>query len=170
MYMSLIAPVLQRTLAWSVADVGTDANTNEKVLKAYTIPADMLNVNGIRLKFRYFGFFAATGNNKTIRLRLGTVTLTGTIVYTIGPTGFNNTGWVIEGTLTRRNTDAQDVSAWMLEDGVTVANLTDIQQNSAANDDAAAMLLELTGQNAAAAANDIVCSGHWIEWYAAPPA
>lgn len=157
-----------RPLAWSFVDVGTDANTNEKVLKTLTIPADMLNVDGKAIKFRYWGFFGATANVKTLRVRLGPTTLTGTVI--VAPTAaiYNGLEWEIIGTIFRGTTDAQRCAARTFIDGAPTANTVQVGRVAAANDDAADMLLEMTGQNGTAAANDIVCAGHHVEYVNSP--
>lgn len=168
MIVSVASPILVRPLAVSAVNVGTPANTNETVLKTYTIPAGMLRTNGIRLKYRFNGLFAANANTKNLRIRCGPVSLAGTVVFASGAVAFNNTDWVLEGSLFRRDVDSQDWSSALFEDGTVAANIGDIQAANSVNDDDAAMILELTGQNGAASANDIQCSAHWIEWYAAP--
>ena len=164
MYQSLIAPILYRPLAWSFVDAGTPASTSETVLKTYTIPADMLNVDGKAVKFRYWGFFAANANSKTLRVRLGPVTLTGTVIVAPTAAGYNGLDWEIIGTIFRGTTDAQRCAARTFIDGAPTANTVQNGRVAAANDDAAAMFLEMTGQNGVATANDIVCAGHHIEW------
>lgn len=157
-----------RPLAWSAAVVGTPANTNETVLKTYTIPADFLNADGKRIRAKFWGAFANNANNKTLSVRLGPVTLTGTVIFTIGPTAFNNTDWMIQTEIVRRVVDSQTCISLFNEDGTIAANICDIQENVAANDDSTAMLLELTGTNAVATANDVTARGHFIEYIAQP--
>lgn len=159
---------LFRPLAWSFVDAGTPASVAETVLKTYTIPADMLNADGKAIKFRFFGFFAANANSKTLRVRLGPVTLTGTVIVAPAAAAYNGLEWEIVGTIFRGATDAQRCASRTFIDGAPSANTVQIGRVAAANDDAAAMLLEMTGQNGTATANDIVCAGHQIEYIAQP--
>lgn len=157
-----------RPLDWSAASVGTPASTTETVLKSYSIPAAMLNVNGKRIRAQFWGTFAATGNNKTLRVRLGPVTITGTAIFTSQTTAFNAETWRIQVDIVRRIADGQSPIVVLQTSSLVAGRISDAEITAAANDDDAAMLLELTGQNAVAAANDITAEGHIVEWYAQP--
>lgn len=157
-----------KQLDWSFSNVQTGANTNETVLKAYTIPASFLNANGKRLHFAFWGLFGANANNKTLRVRLGPVTLTGTAIFTSGPIAYNGLTWRIEGHLFRRVTDGQSPIIVLQCSGAVVAQISDVEITAAGNDDDTAMLLECTGQNGTASAGDIGCDGHFVEYIAAP--
>lgn len=157
-----------RPLAWSATQVGTPASTAETVLKSYTIPAGMLNQNGVRLRAVFQGAFAANANNKTVRVRLGPVTLTGTAILTTLTAAFNGTQWRIQVDIVRRVVDGQTGFSVWINGGAVAANNTDPEIMGVGNDDDTAMLLELTGQNAVAAADDITCTVHTVEWIAQP--
>jgi hypothetical protein len=156
-------------LAFSVANAGTPANLNETVLKSFLIAANLLNVDGKRLRVRYWGFCANNANTKTIRVRIGPVTLTGTIVFASIGSPYQNLNWRLDIDIVRRVVDSQDCTSMFIADGeATIARSLQGDFLAAANDDAADMLLELTGQNGVAAANDIVCQGHLVELADAP--
>jgi hypothetical protein len=170
MFASVLAPIMFQPRAFSAAAVQTGANTTETVLQSYTIPADTFAVNGKRINYRFWGAFAANANLKTIRIRLGPVTLTGTVLYTSLAGAFNAQNWQVEGFIARRILDGQaGPASWICGPTAPAGGIVDVEFPGAANDDGAAMLLECTGQNGSASAGDITLNGHMIDLVQAPP-
>jgi len=70
-------------VAQTTAAVASTNTTAEQTLATFTLPAGILGTNG---NFRVYvaGTFTSSGNNKTLRIRLGGVsgTIIGTVVYT----------------------------------------------------------------------------------------
>ncbi len=164
MFASVLAPVFFRPFGWSQGTDATGANTTETVLKSSTIPANFFATLGRRINFQYTGSFGANANLKTVRLRLGAVTLTGDIIAVTSSTAYNNLNWKLEGTIqVRALPDSQSCEWIFYSDGGAVTTALQAGQGSAVGDDASALLLELTGQNGAAAANDIVCYAHKVD-------
>lgn len=160
---SLVTP-----LAASLGDVATGANTNETVLKSVTLPANTLNADGQYLHVRAWGRFANTANGKTVRLRLGNVTLLGTVMGDVSG-ALQAQEWAIDAVICRDASGSQ-VSAFDFYSS-TAAGGTQNQEHDAASgseDDSSVLVLELTGQNAAAAANDIVATGFLVSLVEAP--
>lgn len=165
MYASVLAPIFYVPRNWAATNAGTPAAIGEAVLRSYTVPAGFFGVIGRRIEFEFSGTFANNANNKTIRLRLGPVTLTGTVLFTSTVNAYTNLAWRLKGSIYTRITDSQSADIKFLSDGGAVATAVQMPNGmvAAANDDAAAMLLECTGENAAASANDIVCNNFKIQ-------
>ena len=135
--------------------VGTDADTVEKTLITYSLPANRLGVNGQAVRITAWGSTAATGNTKTIRLKFGATT-----IRAIGPSAINGLDWRIDSLVVRTGATAQDAMATESLD--TVAQDTTI--TTPAETLSGAVVIKITGQNATAAANDIVAEGMLIEF------
>lgn len=101
--------------ARSVTTVSADdvqfsvASGAEAVMVTHTIPANTLTINSDTLHLIAAGTFAANGNDKTVRIRLGTTgsPLTGVIVATIFASAVAVTQWWIEGHITRTALNVQ---------------------------------------------------------------
>lgn len=138
-------------------NVGTDADTNEKTLFSFSVPAASLDVNNKALRVRTWGDVAANGNTKTIRLKFGT----GSVISNATTTAPNNLNWVVECVIVRKSATQFTFSGWMMIGAVlqTVTNeLTDTATWANANN------ILLTGQNGTAAANDIRAFGFIVEY------
>lgn len=151
--------------AYGISDVGGQpaATGADKVIAAYTLPANSLDGTGFRgLNFQMQGNFAATGNNKTCKIivgcttaAVGTTVTGGTTLCTTGVSAGNNLPWYLSGTLFKYGAANFNTQSGMMtgliigttHSGATLAvNLT-LTEN-------AAILIAFTG-NAATAATDI---------------
>lgn len=137
----------------------------EEILKFITIPANTFNVVGQRYRITWTGSTAANANNKTFRIRLGG--LAGTVLFASAALAFNNRTWVIEVILeVRAVPDSQLATTRFLCNSTVVTEAVDVDDQSAAQDDAADMVLCMTGQGVAA--GDIVCNRLSAERWEAP--
>lgn len=156
---SLAAFKTYRPLLVQTGDLGTLADLNERVLKSVAIPANTLNVNTRRLWGRAWGVFAANANAKTLRTRLGPVTLVGTIIGS-GPTAApNGETWEIEFEIIRTGVATQVTMVTTTFHAPPGGYMTTESRVAGAVDETLAQLLEITGLNGVATANDIVASG-----------
>jgi len=135
--------------------VGTDANTTEKDLMTYSLPANSLSVDGKLVKITAWGTTAANGNSKTMKLYFGA-----TVVRQLGTSAFNNQDWIAEAIVVRTGASAQDAI------GTEKSNNSNIflTHSEPAEDTTTATTIRVTGQNGTAAANDIVAEGMLIEY------
>lgn len=81
-------------LTSSLAIVGNDANTAEKVLHSRVIPGSTLT-GTTRFRYHAFGDVAATANNKVIRLKWTSSAISPTTVVDSGTITTNLAGWEI---------------------------------------------------------------------------
>lgn len=136
--------------------VGTDANTAEKVLQTVTVTAGLLTTAGQALEVYAAFTSAANANLKTARIRVGTVTLTGTVLIGGDAVAFNANSIVLAAKIVRTGAATQHATGtrWANDAGVypSVAGYTALTLTMAS-----AFLIEATGQNGTAAANDLVC-------------
>lgn len=145
-----------RRLTGQLTATGTGANTAETVLQTYTVPAGTLAIAGDGIKVRAIFSVAANANTKTARIRIGTVSLAGTVMIGGDAIALNGGAIVLEAEVVRRTavTQATANTRWSTDTGIypSIANF-----NTLALTLASAFLVEATGQNGTAAANDIVC-------------
>lgn len=68
------------------AGVSNGADTTDDVLATYTIPANYFTAGGQTLRFTAYGVTGATGNNKQIKIKIGTTTVltSGTVTTNAG--------------------------------------------------------------------------------------
>ena len=147
----------------ALALVGTPANLNETVLKSLTIPANTLNADRRSIRIRAWGRKAGNVNSVTVRIRFGTVTLAGTIIANIAATAVS-AAWAIEVELFRTGTGAQ----WSVARNLFNATTPTVTQITPAIDETQAILVEVTGQNTVANANDVEAIGLSVEYVDAP--
>jgi hypothetical protein len=150
-------------LTFDDTQVGTDADTSEKALVTYTVPANVLAVNGRSLRIVAHGSYVANANTKTVRVRWNG--LSGTIGGVIVTGGVGSTRWRVEALVSRIASNSQRL-AWNHVALDTVNNVyatADVDYATAAVTDSGAIDLMVTGQNGTAAANDIVLEAAWVE-------
>ncbi len=133
--------------------VGTDANTLEKDLLTYSLPANSLSADGKLVKITVWGT-VTSASSKTIRLKFGA-----TVIRDIA-TSSGGLDWRIDGTVIRTGAATQDAMATASLD--TVAPDTTI--STPAETLSGAVVIKLTGQNGTATANDIVAEGMLVEY------
>jgi len=135
------------TIQTNLTEVG-NIGAGEDDLMSYTVPANTLSTNRQYIHFSAAGIFAATANNKRIRVRFGTALLydTGALVTTTAE------NWSIEGWIIREAAAVQKcIIKFVSSDAALVA---DADYVGATEDLTAALALRLTGE--ATANNDIV--------------
>ncbi len=135
--------------------VGTDANTAEKDLITYSLPANSFSADGRGVKITAWGSVATNGNTKTIRLKFGA-----TIIRQIGPSGMNGLDWRIDGLVIRTGATTQDAMATEFLD----VSAQDTTISTPAETLSGAVVIKITGQNGTASANDILAKGILIEY------
>ena len=136
-------------------DVGTDANTVEKDLLTYSLPANSLSADGKLVKITVWGSVGENGNTKTIKLKFGS-----TIIRQIGPSGMNGLDWKMDGIVIRTGAATQEAMATEFLD--TSAQDTTISAPTETL--SGAVVIKITGQNGTASANDIVAKGMLVEY------
>ena len=135
--------------------VGTDANTNEKDLATYTIPANTLAVNGQGIRVHASGVVAANGNDKTIKLYFD-----GVAVITTGVITDNNKNWVLDALVHRIGAGSQRLDAQGQHDATMLSTVS----NTDAADETGTIITKITGQNGSASANDIQITMFTVEF------
>lgn len=133
--------------------VGTDANTNEKDLATYSLPAGSLATDGQAVKITAFGTVAANGNTKTIRIYFGSTVIRARV------TTANGVAWYFEGTVVRTSATAQKATADITISGPGPAPEYTTPAETLAN----AVTIKVTGQNGTGQANEIVLQGLMVE-------
>ena len=96
-----------RRLAAQTTAAGTGANTAETVLQAYTVPAATLAIAGNALIARALYTTAANPNTKTARVRVGTVSLAGSVLIGGDDIALNGGSILLEIELTRQTAITQ---------------------------------------------------------------
>ena len=139
----------------SSATVGTDANTTEKTLYTYTLPAGTLDADGKAIRVLISGEFAATATVKTLRFKFGATTFT-VNGQTTSPNGVI---WVSEFVVIRTSATAQFISKRTTVVGATNQN---VSYSTAAETMANAITILVTGQNGTGNANDITINSALI--------
>jgi hypothetical protein len=142
-----------RTLHVNTTSAGTPATTSESDLWLYSLPADTLLVDGQTLRITVFGSTTVTARNKTARLYFG-----GTVVSTV-VSGTAGAAFRIVADIIRVGATAQLATAHGL---FNIANINPVvtTPGETLSD---AVTIKLTGQNAFAAADDLVFRGAIIE-------
>jgi hypothetical protein len=120
----------------NAATVSVTGTTSETTLRSVSVPAGRLRTNGV-LRLRAYGTFNDATDNKTIRLKFGTTTLS-TQVYTAG------TAWVCDVQL--MNVNSASSQRWFGTFNRTTDTLMSFTGGGSSENTANALTLELTGQ------------------------
>lgn len=131
-----------------ISSVGTPASTVETTLQTVTLPANLLDADGRRARFRAYGSFGATANNKTIRFKAGATT-----IYNSGLLPNNGGSWMLEAELIRTGSNTQQ---WCVN-LYAGSSIVGFGSPTSALTDSGTIAVTLTAENAVAAANDVVC-------------
>ena len=134
------------------ANVGTDADTLEKNLFAYTLPANTLKL-GTVIEIYAYGVCAANANVKTVRGYFGAAT------QTAFSGAVNGSSWWIRITVSQRATGNQSFCG---RGGFAASNAT-ATSTTIGVDETATILLRVTGQNGTAVANDLILHGGYVK-------
>lgn len=148
----------------SAAGVSPGATGADKVLAVYSLPANSLNAAGKTIAIKAAGSFAATPNNKQIKIIVNpsaavvgsTVGSGGTTICDTGTVATNNTGWQVEGSVVKygaANSNTQLGIHNQAQIGAAVASM--LAPSAITATENAAILIAITG-NATTAASDIV--------------
>jgi hypothetical protein len=136
-----------RTLNVNTTTVG-NVGTGEDDLRTYSVPAATLAVDGDHLAFEAAGTFAATANNKRIKVKFGATTIFDTGVLAITAAG----DWYVSGLIIRTGAATQKcVAHWTCTDAALPVKP---DYTTAAETLSGAVTLKLTGE--ATANNDVV--------------
>lgn len=152
------APSLQRAYCTTTA-TGTDANTTEKDLATFDLPANLLFTNNAGVWLEAWGTTAANGNTKTIKVYAAGTALVQNSVNTTP----NNLGWMARASIHRRGSGSQ--TSWATMVMSTAVQGTAVSTLSA--NDTAAITVKVTGQNGTGNANEITLQGFCV--YFVPP-
>lgn len=152
------APSLQRAYCTTTA-TGTDANTSEKDLATFDLPANLFFTNNAGVWLEAWGTTAANANNKTMKLYAAGSSL---ITNSVNPSP-NNLGWMARASVHRRASGSQTYWSTMTVGG----NLQGTGVNTLSATDTSAITVKVTGQNGTANANEITLQGFCV--YFVPP-
>lgn len=140
----------------NTSGIGNGAGTTNDVLFAYGLPANSLDVVGRGVKVRAWGYYAANGNNKTVRLTLG-----GTQILSTGVVTFNAAGWRAEAEFYKSASNVQNGIAVILTNSVVIGPINLVTTAT----DTATILLAVTGASpTTGAANDVLALGMVVEF------
>ncbi|HEX8089375.1 MAG TPA: hypothetical protein VF762_11010 [Blastocatellia bacterium] len=151
-----LAGVLGSVLLVSYAAAQTDADTSEKTLWGFNLPAGVLDADGRVLRVTAFGDFAANANTKSVKLKLDTATLAS------ASAAVNGEGWELQFTLVRVS-EAGNPSGRVQRRGFMGSSLIRTASTTTAADWTLAHAISVTGQNGAASAGDILFRGAIVE-------
>ena len=131
----------------------TPATTAESTLLQWTVPGGLLANPGDSIRASCWGTTATNGNNKTMKLYIGSEVIATPAAAT------SNKGWRLEMTMMRRSATAQAVDSWGLVDTTAVTPVNADGAETLAN----TLLVKCTGTNGTASAADITASGLLVE-------
>lgn len=131
----------------TTATHATGSGTGEQILDTYTLPAGSLYTAGNRLHIRAVFHAATNGNNKTMIIYFGNVTLsTGVITE-------SNTNTVLEMDVVKSGASTQIVTSGGL---INVTPITTAVNTSGAVTDTSDIVIKATGTDGSNSAGDIV--------------
>lgn len=139
-------------------DTTTTGNilTGDDTLQSYSVPADCLSTNGDTLFGTCSGTFAATANNKTLRIKFGATTIFDSGALAIAAA----TDWVLQWEIIRTGAATQKCSARLITSSATQLAYADY--STAGETLSGAVTLLITGE--ATATNDIVKEMFKLRW------
>lgn len=129
--------------------VGNDADTDEKTLMSYSLPANTLSKDGQGLRISIMVSTAGNGNDKVIKLKFGSATLndTGTVTW-------NAERVLYQVEVYRTGVGSQDVWFSRLYNTGQFQGVT-----ATAQDETGAIVIAITGQSpTTGAANDVTAN------------
>ena len=152
------SPFLQRAYCTTTA-TGTDANTSEKDLATFSLPANLFFTNNAGILIDAWGVTAANGNTKTVKAYFGANVIAQNAVTTAP----NNLGWTIRAAVHRVSSGNQTYGANMMVGAIPQA----AGVGTVAVTDSLAITTKVTGQNGTGNANEITLQGFSL--YFIPP-
>ncbi len=129
-----------------------NSGTGETTLSSYSLPANVLSVNGKTVRVTFWGTFAANGHTKTLKVKFGATS------YTLVSSGVNGGGWEASMTITRTGATAQKGVA----KGVAAANRAQTVVSSPTETLSGAITILTTGQSGTGS-NDVTQEGFFVE-------
>ena len=135
----------------STANSGSSATD----LMSYTLNGDALKTTTDYVEIEAFGTFAANGNNKSISLIFGSLT-----IYSISPTSINGGSWSLRARIIRKTATTQEI---IVEGNGTNSVLIKTEHNSASQDLATDLVIKVSATGIAT--NDIVQKNLTIKLY-----
>lgn len=153
------AETVKRVLSVNTTVVG-NVGAGVDDLMSYNLPASKLAVNGAGVLVRAWGKTANNVTAKNLLLKVGTVSVLGTLALTASQAGL----WQVEAMVFRTATDAQDISAVVRE--TTGATLAAGKQavfiTTGTEDDGAVITIKMQGEGGAD--NDVTQEGMIVEY------
>lgn len=143
-------------LGATTSQVATGNNTTETDGHTYTLPANSLTANGQAVRAVFTGTTAATANNKTVKIYLGS-----TALYTTGAVAANNKPWQIEVLIVRVGATSQKI---LVSGHFNNTQITTSISATAAEDLTTALTIKNTMTNGTAAASDATTELSLVEY------
>ena len=143
----------------SSAGLGNTSDTSVDTLDSYALPGNSLYGNNYMLTIQAFGQFAATAStSKIAKLSFGSESIS----LTQGSTA-SAVPWMLSLQVMKMASNQQFITGQTIQ-GTTHGGIpAGVQLVSAAESDAAAITIKVTGQTNTAAANDVVLYGWFVE-------
>ncbi len=131
-----------------------NVTTGIDTLISYTLPANVLALDGYNLEIKAWGTFAANANNKELILLFGSA-----VLYDTGVVAVNNGTWLLTATITRTGAATQQAITTMTSSNSTVVNsVTYVVPTESLS---GTIIIKCTGE--AIATNDIVQNGFLLK-------
>ena len=140
-------------LSVNLTAIGTDADTNEKDLMSFTVPANTLNANLKAIRVTAWGITTATGGTKIFKVVFGA-----TAIHTFTGAA-SNTTWNFTVLIVRDAAGSQENHSMFL----LSTNIIDGENTDSAEDETGTIVLKITGKNSIGNANEILQEGMIIE-------
>lgn len=132
----------------------------EDNLITYSLPKNALHNDGDILEIVAFGTTAANGNNKTIKLKLGSTTL-----FDTGAVAFNNKSWCLRAEIIRTGSATQQIITTFHGD---FALLTNTAIFTAGTENlTTALTIKCTGTSGSSTTDDVIQKGLTIKMFPA---
>jgi hypothetical protein len=136
----------------SQAGVGNGANTSENTLFSVTLPQNCLDIVGRQVLIEAYGSMSATSATKDARIYFGSTSLTTAFHGTTTQSGI----WMINALITKSGPNTQS-SFVALDYTIGSATRASVILPMTEND-AAGILIKVTGQSSVATANTVTCN------------
>lgn len=129
-------------------------NAGVDTLITYTLPANVLALDGYSLELKAWGTFAANGNNKELKMLFGSA-----VLYDTGVVAVNDGTWMLNATIVRTGAATQQAITTMTSSNATVANsVTYLVPTETLS---GTIVIKCTGE--AIATNDIIQKGFLLK-------
>lgn len=161
------------TLVSRYTTVGTDANTQLKYLYTYTLPANIMTVDGNYLEVHAAGYFAANGNTKYVAIELRDAATT-RLITSIPAAVYNDKYWLFSIKYQRAGDNeyvaSEYASATTPSSSLqTPGVLHGFIEGNNVDWTSGAVQICVVAQNSSASANDVICNSFIIEAHLLDP-